>query len=189
VATLVRGLGTDEARSAADAKAQARTRKRRASYFLARLTNGELVRLRLDSRGAPRVVTATGESILVESLWSTQRDQVYLSVCLSLVTALGRHGARLPLVLDEPFVRMDAQSGAALVEVLGGFCARGHQVLAFTSRTEAAERILALGANVYEMHALRDDRVSETKPLATEAAPPRVRRRAKTTRMRHREAG
>ncbi len=123
VATLVRGLGTDEARSAADAKAQARTRKRRASYFLARLTNGELVRLRLDSRGEPRVVTATGESILVESLWSTQRDQVYLSVCLSLVAALGRHGARLPLVLDEPFARMDAQSGAALVEVLGGFCA------------------------------------------------------------------
>ena len=113
VATLVRGLGIG--RSARCGRRQRREparKNRRASYFLARLTDGELVRLRLGSEHR-RSHTSSREpaiSLPVESLWSTQRDQVYLSLCLALVSALGRHGARLPLVLDEPFARIGRPS-------------------------------------------------------------------------------
>jgi len=190
VATLVRGLGSEESRNAAAAKTRARTRNRRASHFLAQLTDGELVRLQLgDVTGVAQVVTRAGDSISVDALWSTQRDQVYLSLCLALVSALGRHGARLPLVLDEPFARLDARSSAALVDVLYAFATRGQQVLLFTAEREAAERCASLGANVLEMQSLRGEDVIEAKPQAVEMATRRVRRRVKSTRLKHREAG
>ena len=190
VATLVRGLGSEASRAAATLKARARTRNRRASYFLAQLTGGELLRLRLgDTSGVAQVVTRAGESLAVDTLWSTQRDQVYLSLCLALVSALGRRGAGLPLVLDEPFIRLDARSSAALVEVLSAFSARGHQVLVFTAEHEATERCAAHGAKVLEMPSLRGQRIVETQPEAAEVATRRIRRREKSTRMKHREAG
>ena len=190
VAKLVRGLGSEETRAAAAAKTRARTRNRRASHFLARLTDGELMRLQLGGTTGPaHVVTRAGDALAVDSLWSTQRDQVYLSLCLALVSALGRHGARLPLVLDEPFARLDAKSSAALVEVLDNFVARGQQVLVFTARHEATERFAAMGATIHEMTALGGQRVVEAKPPAADVATRRVRRRVKSTPMKQREAG
>ena len=71
VAALVRGLGSEESRAAAAAKSQARSRNRRASYFLAQLTDGELLRLRLGgSAGGPHVVSRAGDSLALDSLWS-----------------------------------------------------------------------------------------------------------------------
>jgi DNA repair exonuclease SbcCD ATPase subunit len=190
VASLVRGLGTDESRAAADAKARSRIRSRRASHFLARLTDGALVRLRIGREaGDADVVTDSGNTIHVESLWSTQRDQVYLSLCLALVSALGRHGVRLPLVLDEPFARMDAKASAALVSTLNDFCARRHQVLVFTAQTEATERSAALGAKVHTMEGLRLWHNTQAAPMAADVTPRRVRRRVKTVRREQREAG
>jgi recombinational DNA repair ATPase RecF len=190
LAELVRGLGSEKSRAAAAAKSRARTRGHRASHFLAQLTDGELLRLQLrGNTGKAHVVTRAGDSLAVESLWSTQRDQVYLSLCLALVSALGRHGARLPLVLDEPFARLDAKSSAALVELLGDFVARGHQVLLFTAQQEAVERFAALGAQVHEMQALRERQVADDKPQAADVPTQRIRRRVKSERMKHREAG
>lgn len=191
VAKLVRGLGSEESRAAAEGKTRSRTRKRRASHFLAQLTDGELLELRLgdgDQRET-RVVTWDGDSLAVESLWSTQRDQVYLSLCLALVSRLGRLGARLPLVLDEPFARLDARSSAALVEALDEFSGRGHQVLVFTAEREAVERFAALGAAVHEMQSLHRECAVEAKTQAEDAPAPRIRRRVRPTRMERREAG
>jgi hypothetical protein len=191
VATLVRGLSTEESRAEADAKARTRTRKRRASHYLSRLTDGELVRLRIDHEaGTARVVNCHGETIPVESLWSTQRDQVYMSMCLALVSALRRHGVRLPLVLDEPFTRLDAKASAALVATLDDFCSRGHQVLLFTAQVEAAERCEATGANVLTMRSLQNRSVAQRAPeTAVDVIPHRVRRRVKVNKKQHREAG
>jgi recombinational DNA repair ATPase RecF len=190
VATLVRGLGSEKSQGTIAAKTPVHTRNRRASHFLAQLTDGELVRLQLgDATGEAQVVTRVGDLLAVDALWSTQRDQVYLSLCLALVSALARHGARLPLVLDEPFVRMDARSAAALVDVLHGFAARRQQVLVFTAEREAAERCASLGANVIDMPSLQGERVAEAKPQAADVATRRARRRVKSTRMKHREAG
>ena len=105
---------------------------------------------------------------------------------------------RLPLVLDEPFARLDARTSAALVDVLDGLAARGHQVLVFTGRQEVARRFAEIGASVHEMAQLQGVRpVTSAKPQA-EVAPVReehdapvrrLRRRVKTTRVERREAG
>lgn len=189
VATLVRGMASAESRAATDAKVRLRARKRRASYFLDRLTGGELVRLHVSNKVGARVVTSRGDSLPVESLWSTQRDQVYLSLCLALVSALGRHGARLPLILDEPFTRLDARASAALVKTLSRYAGRGNQVLVFTAQREAAGRSATLGANVMTIESLRGRQIVPTESNETEVIPRRIRRRVKTVHRKRREAG
>ena len=179
---LLKALDTDEARSDA-AKSLARRQKCRASYFLRGLTDGDLVRLRLgDTPAEAHVVTRTRESHSITTLWSTQRDQVYVSLCLALVSGLRRYGVRLPLILDEPFARLDARSTAALVTVLDEFARRGHQVVVFTARQEAIERFAARGVTLHEISTLqRRVRVEAPDVAATVAAPatPIERRRRK----------
>ena len=116
------------------------------------------LRLQLgDGTGVAKRSPSRRDLLSVDALWSTQRDQVYLSLCLALVSALGRHGARLPLVLDEPFARLDARSSAAMVDVLHAFTARGQQVLVFTAEREAAERCGSLGAMCSTCSRLRSE--------------------------------
>jgi predicted flap endonuclease-1-like 5' DNA nuclease/predicted nucleic acid-binding Zn-ribbon protein len=124
----------------------------RASDFLAQLSDGELVRLQLgpEGRGA-HVVNRSGEAVRLEALLPAARDQVYLSLCLALVTACGRHGVRLPLVLDEPFLRLDQRATGSLAAVLDDFGRRGHQVLLFTGQREATMRFATLGTARYHM--------------------------------------
>ena len=127
-----------------------------ASDFLAQLTNGEIRRLVLLDRGrTAAVVDGRGETVSLDVLSGAHRDQVYLSLCLALLTAASRHGVWLPLVLDDPFVRLDARATAALATVLESFCRQGHQVLLFTERKDAAERLAAVGAEISDMLDLR----------------------------------
>jgi DNA repair exonuclease SbcCD ATPase subunit len=189
VTALVDKLGTEESRAIAAARLRAKTRNRRASYYLSQLTSGDLLRLRLGgSNDIAHVITQSGESVAVDSLWSTQRDQVYLSLCLALVAALGRKGVRLPLVLDEPFARLDARSSAALTATLDRFCRRGHQVLVFTAQREATDRFSTLEASMHEMRLLGERQAAVATP-PTETPAPRIRRRRKSAQMKHREAG
>jgi hypothetical protein len=127
-----------------------------ASDFLAQLTNGEIRRLMLFNQGRNAVVVdQRGETVALDLLTAAQRDQVYLSLCLALLTAASRHGVWLPLVLDDPFERLDARATAALAAVLEAFSRQGHQILLFTQRTDAAERIAAVGAEMFNIHDLR----------------------------------
>jgi hypothetical protein len=190
VSSLVRGLATPAAREAAEQRTQIRTRDQRASHFLALLTDGELLQLRLSQSGEATVITRDGDALPTASLWSTQRDLVYLSLCFALTQSLRRHGVRLPLVLDEPFARLDARTSAALVDVVDDLAARGQQVLVFTSRSEAVRRFAEIGAAVHAMARLQGMRpASATKPQAEAAPVRRKRRRVKTTRTEHRNAG
>jgi hypothetical protein len=128
----------------------------RASDFLAQLTNGDISRLMLVNQGRNlEVVNHNGVSVAMESLSMSERDQLYVSLCLALLSAASRHGVWLPLVLDDPFERLDARGTAALAVVLNGFSREGHQVLVFTRRKEAAERLAAIGAEVHEIMNLR----------------------------------
>ncbi len=127
-----------------------------ASDFLAQLTNGEIRRLVLLDRGrTAAVVDQRGETVSLDLLSAAHRDQVYLSLCLALLTAASRHGVWLPLVLDDPFTRLDTRATAALATVLESFCRQGHQVLLFTQRKDAAERLAAVGAEISDMLDLR----------------------------------
>ena len=127
-----------------------------ASDFLAQLTNGEIRRLMLYNQGRNAVVVdQRGETVALDLLTGAQRDQVYLSLCLALLTAASKHGVWLPLVLDDPFERLDARATAALAAVLEAFGRQGHQVVLFTQRTDAAERLAAVGAEMCNMLDLR----------------------------------
>jgi hypothetical protein len=128
----------------------------KASDFLAQLTDGGLVRLVLTEHGRrAQVVNRAGEVLLVESLSGQQRDLVYLSVCLGLLSAASQRGIWLPLLLEDPFICLDARSTAALAVVLDDFCRRGNQVLVFTSQPAAAERLTSIGAAVHDIETLR----------------------------------
>jgi hypothetical protein len=170
---------------------------RRASDFLAQLTDGDLLRLQLRrrARGA-LVVNRAGDAISVNSISSSERDQVYLSLCLALISAIARHGVELPLVLDEPFVRLDRRSSLALAAVLADFSQRGQQVLVFTARQEVAERFAALGATVHDMLVLQQRRVepalavvSEAKMQAAQETVRATGRTAGAARRKRRQAG
>jgi DNA repair exonuclease SbcCD ATPase subunit len=127
-----------------------------ASDFLAQLTDRGIVRLILEDHDRqPRAVDRNGRTLAVESLAPEQRDQVYLSVCLALLSAAAEHGIWLPLVLDEPFLRLDASATAALAAVFDDFCRRGHQVIVLTDRVDAVDRLTSLGAAVQNIGDLR----------------------------------
>jgi DNA repair exonuclease SbcCD ATPase subunit len=165
----------------------------RASDYLAQLTNGELTQLVLVENGRKaRVVNRAGQSALVDSLSPAERDVVYLSLCLALLSAAAKQGIWLPLVLDEPFERLDAQTTAALAAVLDGFARQGQQVLVFTCDKAAAERLASAGAAVRNIVDLRqrDARPSIVAAAAPQPLPlaapsgikPRKVKRSKTAR-------
>lgn len=149
----------------------------RASDFLAQLTNGDLVRLLLVGQGRQAsVVNREGATVAVDTLAAAQRDQVYLSLCMTLLSAASRQGVWLPLVLDEPFERLDSRGTAALVAVLDGFCRLGHQVLIFTRQREAAERLASVGAVVHDIVNLRHWASEAIATVATAPPQPPVAR-------------
>ncbi len=132
-----------------------------ASDFLAQLSNGDLVQLLLGDTELDACVTdRSGETFPVELLAAAHRDQVYISLCLALLQTASRQGVWLPLVLDEPFERLDARGAAALSSVLKDFCRHGHQVLVLTGQREATEQLASHGAAVHDILTLRGKQAS-----------------------------
>ncbi len=154
-----------------------------ASDFLAQLTNGDIRRMILPSDGrSVLVVDDRGETVSIDSLTAAERDQVYLSLCLALLSTASRHGVWLPLVLDEPFERLDARGTAALAAVLEAFSRQGHQVIVFTRQKDAADRLAAVGADTYDIFSLRQPlsgSLSATSSLSQHSPPPRQARDSK----------
>jgi hypothetical protein len=127
-----------------------------ASDYLAQLSGGDLVQLILGENGLDACVTdRSGETFPVELLAATHRDQIYLSLCLALLQAASRQGIRLPLVLDEPFERLNPRDGASLTAVLDSFCRLGHQVIVFTGQRDAANQLASRGAAMHDILSLR----------------------------------
>ncbi len=159
----------------------------RASDFLAQLTDGGLVRLLLEGDGRRAcVVDRNGQTRSFESLAAVQRDQVYLSLCLALLSSARQQGVRLPLVLDEPFERLDARGSAALAAVLDDFARQGHQVVVFAGQQAAAERLAAVGAAVHDIFSLRQR--AADKAAAAVAAPTRPAASPQTAVVRKRRS-
>jgi hypothetical protein len=156
-----------------------------ASDFLAQLTNGEIRRLMLFNGGRNAIVVdQRGESVALDLLTGAQRDQVYLSLCFALLTAASRHGIWLPLVLDDPFERLDARATAALAAILESFSRQGHQVLLFTRQKDAADRLAAVGAEMYDMFDVRRAPIAATPVDIRPVAPVSVIRETPTKKRR-----
>jgi uncharacterized protein YhaN len=150
----------------------------RASDFLAKLTDGRLVRLQLVEQGrGVNVWTRDGTVLSLESLSAAERDQVYLSFSLALVAAVELQSVRLPMLLDEPFLRLDAPATAALAAVLDDFGRHGQQLLVFTGQREAADRLASLGAPVFDIQDLRQLKREPPTTPAPEAAAATASRR------------
>jgi len=143
----------------------------RASDYLAQLTNGDLVKLVLMGKDRHAcAVNREGATAAVEQLSGAHRDQAYIAMCLALHAAASRRGVWLPLILDEPFERLDARSAAALVAVLDVFCQQGHQVIVFTRKQEAMDRLVSVGASVHSIASLRRSN-GDIEPVAATPAP------------------
>ncbi len=144
-----------------------------ASEYLAKLSNGDLVRLTLGNGGLEAAVTdRSGETYPVELLTAAHRDQVYLSLCLALLRIASRQGIWLPLVLDEPFERLDARSVASLAAMLDDFCRHGHQVIVFTGQRAAVEQLTTIGAMSHDILSLRGRQKQYTAPRPVRGTSP-----------------
>ncbi len=162
----------------------------RASDILAKLTDGRLVRLQLVEHGrGVHVWKSDGAVVGLRALSAAERDQVYLSFCLALAAAVVRHDVSYPLLLDEPFLRLDAQGTAALAAVLDDLGRHGQQIVVFTSQREAAERLGSLGAPVCDINSLRQRERDRPIGLVSTAAaaPTSIRPIAKKSKTHRRK--
>jgi hypothetical protein len=92
-----------------------------------------------------------------------------MSLCMALNSAASRQGILLPLVLDDPFVRLDARRTASLAAVLAAFSQQGHQIIVFTGQQVAAQRLASVGAVVRNIADLRErdpERGAEEVPVS-----------------------
>jgi len=133
----------------------------RASDVLAQLTDGQLVQIHLERHGRQAtVVDRSGRKLDIESLTPARHDAIYLALTLALVGSYARRGIRLPLILDEPFLRQDSASAAAMAGVLEEFSRAGHQLLVFTEDRDAQRKFSSLGSQVFDLETLRRNRVA-----------------------------
>jgi uncharacterized protein YhaN len=104
-----------------------------ASNYLRQLTGGKYTRIWTPlAHDILFVDTLEGQSLSVQLLSRGTREQLFVSLRLALVSAYGRRGIHLPMILDDVFVNFDAQRTRIACAVLRDFAKQGHQLLVFT---------------------------------------------------------
>jgi len=128
----------------------------RASDVLAQLSNGRLQQIRLTRQdAAATIVDSDGRILTPEQLTAGQRDQLYVALTVALVSSYSRRGIKLPLILDEPFLRQDAAATTVMAGVLEEFACSGHQLLVFTEDFQARRTLKSLSCCVYDLEEIR----------------------------------
>ena len=128
----------------------------RASDVLAQFTDGQLVQIHLDrNKQTATVIDQAGSRLTIDSLSPAHHDAVYLALTIALVGSYSQNGITMPLILDEPFLRQDAASAAAMAGVLDEFSKAGHQVFVFTEDHHARRQFESLGPNVHDLEKIR----------------------------------
>ncbi len=154
----------------------------RASQTLAQLTDDWLVQIRLQRHPhQTTVLDRTGQSHSLQSLTAAQHDQLYLALTLALCSACAARGNLLPLILDEPFLRLNPAETAIMVGVLTTFAQEGRQLLVFTEDLQARQRFESLGRTVFDLHQLRQ--VDETPNIAKPTTQTRIVREPRDDRQ------
>jgi uncharacterized protein YhaN len=160
---------------------------REASEYLARMTGGRYVRVWTPlGEETLRVDDSNGHSLPIEVLSRGTREQLFLSLRMSLVGLYSRRGASMPLVLDDVLVNFDMDRARAAAGVLRDFAAAGHQLLVFTCHEHLAAMFKLLDVRVRRlpsnMHDSEDrSAVPPLEPTRRDAAstatePPKRRR-------------
>jgi uncharacterized protein YhaN len=106
---------------------------REASEYMSQLTSGKYTRIWTPlAHDILFVDNAEGQSLPVQVLSRGTREQLFVSLRLALVSAYGRRGIHLPMILDDVFVNYDAGRTRTACSVLREFAKQGHQLLVFT---------------------------------------------------------
>jgi hypothetical protein len=144
----------------------------KASDVLAQLTDGRLVQFRMDRDGQGAVVIdREGRARLINELTPAENDQAYLALTLALVSSFASRGVDLPLLVDEPFLRQEPASVAAMAGVLVEFARRGRQVIVFTENHDAAVRFESLNVTIHHLADLRQAPAIVPAPIKAPPAP------------------
>jgi len=122
---------------------------REASGYLKRLTSGRYPRVWTPlGQHVLKVDDQQGQPLSVEVLSRGTREQVYLALRLSLVSAYRRRGIELPLVLDDVLVNFDLGRSKAAAAVLRDFAKAGHQIMIFTCHEHIAKLFKSIKVDV-----------------------------------------
>jgi len=135
-----------------------RSTRWRASDILAQLTDGRLRELRL-MRGGRRatVVDKQGVVLQQEQLSTLDRQLAAISLQLAAVAGAAEWGAKLPLIVVDPFSNLPATEASILALVLHDFARAGHQVTVLTSNRVVLDRWRTIGQRIQTLPAFGSD--------------------------------
>ncbi len=102
---------------------------RQAATFLRIFSGQHLERIVITPERTVHVVTQRGNRLGWNQLDGGQQDQLRLGLTLAVVAALAHRGIRLPLILQEVFLRQHPARWSAIANVLRDFARPGHQIL------------------------------------------------------------
>ena len=147
----VTGQVLDAIRASYETDRQPETLQEASGYF-SQMTQGHYRRVWTPvGERILRVEDADGHGLPVEVLSRGAREQLFLSLRLSLAAYFARRGAPLPLILDDVLVNFDMERAKAAAQVLRDFAAQGHQMLIFTCHEHIAKLFRGLKAPVNEL--------------------------------------
>ncbi|MEM7315526.1 MAG: hypothetical protein AAF497_20485, partial [Planctomycetota bacterium] len=150
-----------------------------ASRHLAQMTGGRYPRIWTPlAEDALIVDDRDGKSFPVEFLSRGTREQLFLSLRLSLISCYSRRKVKMPLVLDDVLVNFDRERTEAAASVLVDFARAGNQVFVFTCHEHIKDIFGALQADVRSLP-VRVTEHAEIEKSAPPAKTPRRRKRKK----------
>lgn len=153
----------------------------RASDLLAKLSDGELTQLRLVAGGREVSITdRRGAVINQSSLGTEHRRLVVWALRLALVDSCVNAGVSIPLILNAPFKNLSDRHAANLAMTLDDLQNRGRQVILFTQRREALDRIRSLGGSIHVLGQLVKAKPQPAPPVPIKTPKPRVETITKT---------
>lgn len=150
-----------------------------ASLFLDKLTDGKYTRIWTPlGEHELRVDDQEGRPMSLDVLSRGTREAIFLSLRLALVSAYGRRGVTIPMVLDDVLVNLDARRSAAAVRVLCDFAKAGRQLLFFTCHDHIERMFDEAGVDVRVLPAhgtpgarvAKRDKASETVSATVSSA-------------------
>jgi len=122
-----------------------------AAALLRRMSAGNLVGLQLSDAGALSVVDEHGTCLAFDVLTEGQRNLVYLSLCLQMITVLNRRGLLLPLVITGLFTHLESRIVPETAEVLRSFASLGQQIIVLTRFERVASVFRLLNVRVRQL--------------------------------------
>lgn len=126
-----------------------------AAVLLRRMSAGNLIGLNRSSSGELTVLNEHGSRLDFDSLNEGQKNLVYVSLSLEMVTVLQRRGVEFPVVLSGLFTHLDSKLVPETAEVLCSFANLGQQMVVLTRFEHVASVFRLLNVRVRNLEPVR----------------------------------